>query len=115
MTYPGFGSIEVDGVRFDHDVVIEAGAVRKRDKGPSKAQRGTYGHTPLTAAEAIPSSGPVLVIGTGYSGRLPIADDVRTAAASRGVELRAMPTAEACALLRTMGVDEADAILHVTC
>ena len=46
-----FGSIEIDGVTYEHDVVIEGGRIRKRKKGPSKALRGRYGHTPLTAAE----------------------------------------------------------------
>ena len=46
IEYPGFGVIEVEGTRYNHDVVIEAGAVRKRDKGPSRS-RGGSGHTPL--------------------------------------------------------------------
>src|SRR3990172_7694273 len=46
-----FGSIEVEGQRYDHDVVIDRGEVRKRHKGPSKALRAGYGHTPLSAAE----------------------------------------------------------------
>ena len=31
-----FGEIELDGERYDHDVVIEAGEIRKRKKGASK-------------------------------------------------------------------------------
>jgi hypothetical protein len=31
-----FGSIEIDGRQYDHDVVIDQGAVRKRAKKPSK-------------------------------------------------------------------------------
>jgi hypothetical protein len=34
-----FGLIEIDGRRFSHDVVIEAGHVRRRKKKPSKAFR----------------------------------------------------------------------------
>ena len=48
-----FGSIEIDGATYEHDVVIDDGRVRRRDKGPSKALR-TAGHTPLSAAEEIP-------------------------------------------------------------
>ncbi len=42
-----FGSIEIDGATYEHDVVIDDGRVRRRDKGPSKALR-TAGHTPLS-------------------------------------------------------------------
>lgn len=114
IDYPGFGTIVVDGTRFDHDVVIESGRVRARDKGPSKAvKRG--GHTPLSAAEDIPWSNPRLVIGSGYSGSLPILPDVKEAATAHQVGLEIMPTADACALLRTLDAADANAILHVTC
>jgi hypothetical protein len=116
VAYPGFGSIVVDGERFDHDVVIEAGTVRARKKGPSKAHRGRYGHTPLSADEAIPWSAAKLVIGTGASGSLPIMSELSDMAEAKGVELIALPTAEACELLRTMEADDSvAAILHVTC
>jgi hypothetical protein len=109
-----FGSIEIDGVTYEHDVVIEGGRVRKRKKGPSKALRGGYGHTPLTAAEDIPWSCRRLVLGCGASGSLPVTDDVIAEAERRGVELIVMPTVEAIEELRTSGANT-NAILHVTC
>lgn len=115
VAYPGFGTIVVAGERFDHDVVVEGGAVRPRDKSPSKRDRGGHGHTPLSAAEAIPWSAPRLVIGTGASGRLPILHEVEQEAADHGVEIIALPTAEACVLLRSMDDAAVNAILHVTC
>ena len=57
----GFGAIEVDGERYDHDIVIEAGQVKKRNKGLSKRFRDEYGHTPLSAEENIPWGGAVVV------------------------------------------------------
>lgn len=110
-----FGLIEVDGSRFDHDVVIEAAHVRRRKKGPSKRQRGAFGHTPLTADERIPWSASVLIIGTGANGQLPISDDVYREASRRGVEVIARPTAEACELLTEADASSTAAILHVTC
>lgn len=109
-----FGSIEIDGTTYQHDVVIEGGRIRKRRKGPSKALRSEYGHTPLSAAEDIPWSCRRLVIGSGASGSLPIVDDVRDEAKRRGVELVVAPTAEAIELLRA-GEAKTNAILHVTC
>ena len=114
VEYPGSGAIVVSGRRFDHDVVICDGIVSARDKEPSRA-RSTGGHTPLTAAEDLPWTQPRLVIGSGHSGRLPIDDDVYAEAESRGVELIVLPTAEACEVLRDIGPDQANAVLHVTC
>jgi hypothetical protein len=115
VTYPGFGTIVIDGERFDHDVVLDAGRVRTRKKGPSKRFKGRYGHTPLSVAEEIPWSSPRLVVGTGASGRLPIMPEVWDEAKARGVEVTALPTSEACQLLRSMEEPQVNAILHVTC
>ena len=43
------GEIEIEGERYDHDVVIEAGNVSKRTKKVSKAYRHLYGHTTSTS------------------------------------------------------------------
>jgi hypothetical protein len=32
----GFGAIEVDGLKYEHDIVIDGGEARKRKKKPSK-------------------------------------------------------------------------------
>lgn len=114
VTYPGFGTIVVDGISYDHDIVIQGGRVSRRDKGPSRSL-ASGGHTPLSAAEAIPWSRSRLVVGSGFSGRLPILPDVHSIATERGVELVVLPTSEACALLRTLEPDKVNAILHVTC
>ena len=72
----GFGSIEVEGRAYGHDIVIDRGAVRKRSKKPSKPYRDKFGHTPLSADEEIPWGGPRLIIGTGAHGSLPIMPEV---------------------------------------
>src|SRR5437763_4229082 len=63
-----FGSIRVDGVTYDHDLIIDRGKIRKRNKAASRKFRGAYGHTPLSAAEDIPWRCRRLVIGTGAEG-----------------------------------------------
>ena len=83
------------GRRYDHDVVIDKGKVAKRGKKPSKAYRGEFGHTPLSAAESIPWGGKRLIVGTGESGSLPIMPDVWQEAKRRGIELIAEPTEKA--------------------
>lgn len=110
-----FGVIKIEGQRYEHDVVIEAGAVRKRGKGPSKPFRNDFGHTPLSVLEDIPWSGDGLVIGTGAAGRLPVMDEVVAEAGRRGLQLTILPTAEACRLLAAEPAERVFAILHVTC
>lgn len=110
-----FGEIEIDGQRFDRDVVIEAGRIRKRKKGPSKAYRDWYGHTPLSPGEEIPWSADRLIVGTGASGQLPVMPEVLEEARRRGVEVVLRPTAQACEILSEGDDGTIAAILHVTC
>ena len=110
-----FGSITVDGETFHKDVVIENGVARKRKKGPSKADRAKYGHTPLTPKEKIPWDCKTLVVGTGMQGRLPVVEEFKEEAKRRGVKLVLLKTPEAVEyFLKNYGPD-IDAIFHVTC
>jgi hypothetical protein len=107
-----FGSVRVDGVTYDHDLIIDRGKIRKRKKDASRQFRGAYGHTPLSAAEDILWRCRRLVIGTGARSALPVMDDVREQARRRGVDLVILPTAEAISVLTTK---DTNAILHLTC
>jgi hypothetical protein len=110
-----FGEIEIEGVRHTHDVVIDGGAVSKRGKKPSKAYKAQYGHTPLSADEALPWGGAELIVGTGSYGSLPVMPEVEREAERRGVRLVALPTADACERLRDRPAAEVYAVLHITC
>ncbi len=109
-----FGSIQVDGVTYEYDVVIDRGSIRKRKKKPSKPFSGSFGHTPLSAAEKIPWECRRLVVGTGKRGALPVMQDVEREAQARQVQLLVLPTAEAIEEM-AKGDKETNAILHVTC
>lgn len=108
-----FGAIRIDGVAYEHDVVIDRGQVRKRKKKPSKKFRDAFGHTPLSIEEDIPWECRRLVIGTG-TGALPVMDEVKREAERRKIELLVLPTTKAIAALKK-NPKEANAILHVTC
>jgi hypothetical protein len=107
--------IEVEGERYDHDIVIDAGRVKKRKKGVSKRDRDDYGHTPLSAEEKIPWGRKQLIVGTGIYGNLPIMPKVEAEAKRRGIKPIAVPTEQACGLLSSVKRDKTHAVLHVTC
>jgi hypothetical protein len=109
-----FGSIRIDGVIHDHDVVIDRGRVRERKKKPSKPFRGAFGHTPLSVEERIPWDCRRLLVGTGADGALPVMDEVKREAAHRKVKLLMVPTRKAIRELQAEPKDT-NAILHVTC
>ena len=109
-----FGSIRIDGVTYEHDVVIDRGQVRKRKKKKSRPLRDAFGHTPLSIEENIPWDCRRLVVGTGADGALPVMDEVKHEALRRKVELVTVPTPEAIQALQAEPKDT-NAILHVTC
>jgi hypothetical protein len=109
-----FGSIRIDGVIYEHDVVISRGRVRKRKKNSSKPFRDAFGHTPVSIEENIPWDCRRLVVGTGADGALPVMDEVKHEAARREVELLTVPTNEAIRALQAEPKNT-NAILHVTC
>jgi hypothetical protein len=112
--YFEFGAIEVDGVTYEHDLVVDRGEIHRRKKKASKKYREMFGHTPLSMEEDIPWTCTCLVIGTGAYGRLPVMDDVKREAKDRGIKLVMLPTAEAMKVLEKHPKNT-NAVLHVTC
>jgi hypothetical protein len=108
-----FGLIRIDGVSYEHDVVIDLGKVRKRKKKASKRFRDLFGHTPLSIEEEIPWKCQRLVIGTGR-GALPVMREVKLEARRRKLDLLVLPTQQAIDVLKREPA-ETNAILHVTC
>ena len=110
-----FGSIEIDGETYEHDVIIDRGKIKKRKKKPSKKFRDKFGHTPLSIEEKIPWKCRQLIIGNGFTGTLPIMDPVKSKAQKRGIELIILPTPKALECLKKESTHDTNAILHVTC
>jgi hypothetical protein len=108
-----FGSIRIDGITYEHDVLIDRGQVRKRKKKASRKFREQFGHTPLSIEEDIPWKCRTLVIGTG-TGALPVMKEVKQEAKRRRIKLLVLPTAQAIQALEE-NPDKTNAILHVTC
>ena len=109
-----FGSLQIDGSTYEHDVIIDHGEIRKRKKKPSKKFRDNFGHTPLSVEENIPWKCRQLVIGSGAYGRLPVMQEVQREAKRLKIKLLVLPTAEAIKVLE-QDLKDTNAILHVTC
>jgi hypothetical protein len=111
-----YGWIEIDGVRYEHDVIIlRDRSVVKRSKKKSRKLKNTYGHTPLSAKEIefVEAEEPeVVYIGTGQYGDLPITDGAK--AILKGFETVIRPTSELLELLEEENRPYV-AFIHVTC
>src|ERR1039458_6700663 len=86
-----FGSLQIDDTIYGHDVVVDRGKIRKRDKKPSKKFRDEFAHTPLSVKEDIPWKCRRLVVGTGAHGALPVMKEVKREAEERKIKLFVLP------------------------
>jgi hypothetical protein len=112
----GFGWIEYDGVRFEHDIVIHIDrSITKRKKKLSKKRKMEFGHTPLSGDELVDllrERPEVVYIGTGQYGDLPLTQDAVTLLAPFATIVK--PTPE---ILFQLEAEQRmfAAVLHVTC
>ncbi len=112
----GFGWIEIDGRRYDHDVVVHVdGSVTRRKKKASKALKGEYGHTPLSERELgfLRDERPAAVyIGLGHYGDLPLTPGAEEILAVYDTVIGATDE-----ILPALGEERRRhvAVLHVTC
>ncbi|HKV78102.1 MAG TPA: hypothetical protein VJP02_08195 [Candidatus Sulfotelmatobacter sp.] len=86
-----FGSIQIDGSTYEHDVIVDRGEIRKRRKTPSKKFREQFGHTPPSIQEEIPWQCHQLIIGSGAYGRLPVMQGVQREAERHKIKLLVLP------------------------
>jgi hypothetical protein len=110
------GWVEIDEIRYDHDVIIHLNRnVTKRSKKKSKKLKTQYGHTPLAGHELefLDEEKPeVVFIGTGQYGDLPITVDAHQILVQYESIIR--PTPE---ILEKLAEETRPsvAILHVSC
>lgn len=107
-----FGSVTIDGIKYESDLVIDKGIIYKRKKGESKKYRNIFGHTPLSPEEKIPWECKRLIIGTGHDTALPIMEEIYNIARRKKVVFITMSTPDA-----VKHINDADTnfILHLTC
>jgi hypothetical protein len=111
-----FGSITINGKRYEHDVLIRlSGKIEKRRKKLSKAEYGTSHVISKTEAKYIFEDGcDLLVIGAGQEGNVHLSPEAGAYFKKRGCHVTVQPTPEAIESFnrsrkKTVG------LMHVTC
>lgn len=111
-----FGSITVDAVTYDHDILICLdGTVKKRQKKLSKEIYGTSHILSAAEAEYLYENGAeYLLIGTGQSGMVELSPEASAFFAGKHCPVEPLPTPDAA---RRWNELERPAIglFHVTC
>jgi hypothetical protein len=111
-----YGWVEIDGIRYDHDVIMHADrSVIKRSKKKSKKLKKQFGHTPLSDHDLgflEHDQADVVYIGTGQFGDLPITVEAHRILGTKDTIIR--PTPEIISLLDDEHRPFA-AVIHVCC
>ena len=111
-----YGWVEIDHVRYDHDVVIHTDrSVTKRSKKKSKKFKSEFGHTPLSDHDLLflnDEPVDIIYIGTGQYGDLPITNEAHTILSKRVAIIRPTPD-----VLRMLEEEQRPfaAVIHVCC
>jgi len=111
-----FGSITIDGQKFEHDVLIRLdGTIRKRKKKLSKKFYGTSHKISEAEAEFIYEDGArTLIIGSGQYDRVRLSAEAQAYFDDRGLAVIALATPQA--IKRWNDAQEnAIGLFHVTC
>lgn len=111
-----YGWVEIDGVRYDHDVIVHQNrSVEKRSKKKSRKRRGFFNHTPLSDSDLLflsKEKPDIVYIGTGQFDDLPITNEALAILAKFKAIIR--PTPEIMSFLAEEYRPFA-AVLHVKC
>ncbi|RLE94020.1 MAG: hypothetical protein DRN04_04855 [Thermoprotei archaeon] len=115
----GFGYIIVNGVRYDHDIVVHVdGSVTKRKKELSKPYKKGV-HTPLAPPEIeeiLDENPEIAIIGSGQYGALPILDETIKLLEEKNVKYIIEKTPKAIEEYNKLSKEKRVAgIFHVTC
>jgi len=106
-----FGRIVIDGKRYTTDLIVFSDRVRDgwwRKEGHSLRVKDLD--------EALRDNPEVLIVGTGYSGLMEVPAQTRDYVKSKGIELIAQKTSEACKTFnRLVKSRRVVAALHLTC
>jgi hypothetical protein len=111
-----FGSITIDGQKFEHDVLIRLdGSIHKRKKKLSKKYYGTSHRISEEEAGFIYEAGArTLIIGSGQYDQVRLSAEAQAYFDAHGLEVIAMATPEAIRHWNAAG-ENTIGLFHVTC
>jgi hypothetical protein len=112
----GFGWLEVEGERYEHDVLIRLdGRVKRRKKKLSKRVYGTSHTISLDEARHVYEEGAAtLIIGSGQSGQVHLSPEAEEFLGQRRCEVCLLRTPEAVAAWNESR-GKVIGLFHVTC
>jgi hypothetical protein len=112
----GFGWLEIDGERYEHDVLIRLDStVEKRKKKLSKRVYGTSHTISLDEAKHIYEHGAaMLIVGSGQYDTVRLSEEAVEYFQRRGVEVRLLSTPQAIAVWND-APKQSIGLFHVTC
>ncbi len=112
----GFGWIEIDGERHEHDVLIRLdGTVEKRKKKLSKRVYGTSHTISLDEAKHInEDEATTLIVGSGQHDTVCLSEEAAEYFGQRDVEVRLLSTPEAIGVWND-APKKSIGLFHVTC
>jgi hypothetical protein len=112
-----FGSITVDGERFEHDVVIRlSGKVKRRKKRLSKQYYGTSHKVSLDEAKDIFQKGAKrLILGSGQDDNVRLSAEAKDYFKKKGCAVTRVPTPKAEKVWNEAQGNKTIGMFHVTC
>ncbi|MGE5532267.1 MAG: Mth938-like domain-containing protein [Bacteroidota bacterium] len=111
-----FGSITVEGTRYEHDIIIRlSGKVRRRNKQLSKAQYGTSHTISLDEIRDLHRKrAERVIIGSGQEGKVALSPEAEKFLEEKGCRVDLLPTPEAVACWNE-AEGEVLGLFHITC
>jgi len=106
-----FGSVEIDGETYDHDVIYHQGRV-------AKWWRRDGHNVSLADVESLLRQRPeIVVFGTGAMGAMAVGDDARAALEQAGIEVYAEQSGHAVERFNSLWIEGRNVALalHLTC
>ncbi len=111
ITRYSFGHIVIDGKEYSRDVIILPGRV----ESPWRRRQG-HVLVPDDLETVVAAGAAMLIIGTGYSGVMQVADATLAFLKSKGIEARVEKTDQAVQIFnQSTGRSDLAAALHLTC
>jgi len=108
-----FGRIEIDGVEYSTDVIL----LRDRVRSPWWRTAGGHLYAPEDLGEVLSAAPNVVVLGTGFFGRVKVSGETFAAFADAGSEIVVEMTGRAVEDYNRLVAEGRDvaAALHLTC